>query len=174
MMETARLTLREMTTDDAPALEALLSDPVGMLHYPAAFTREQVIQWIQWNLKNYADFGYGLWAVVVRELQECIGDCGLTWQRVGYSDERQLEIGWHIRRDLWSRGFATEAGRACRDYCRDVLYRPHLISIIGSDNLASQAVARKLGMELEREDILDGRKRLIFGTPLTRANVSSR
>jgi RimJ/RimL family protein N-acetyltransferase len=167
VLETARLTLRQLTPDDADPLMAVLGDPLAMGYYPAAYTREQVDAWIQWNLKNYADYGYGLWAVVLKASGRCIGDCGLTWQRVGYSAERQLEVGWHIRRALWNQGLATEAGIASRDYAHDVLRRSHLISIIDPNNLASQAVARKLGMEVEREDVLDGRPRLIFGMEIT-------
>ena len=167
MLETERLTLRQMNMDDVNALAAVLGDPEAMRYYPAPFTRDKVEEWIQWSLKNYADFGYGLWAVVLKASQECIGDCGLTWQRVRYSEERQLEVGWHIRRDLWNRGLATEAGHACRDYARDVIRQPHLISIIDPDNLASQAVARKLGMEVEHEDMLERHQRLVFGMALT-------
>jgi len=167
VLETERLTLRQMNMDDVNALAAVLGDPEAMRYYPAPFTRDKVEEWIQWSLKNYADFGYGLWAVVLKASQECIGDCGLTWQRVGYSEERQLEVGWHIRRDLWNRGLATEAGLACRDYARDVIRQPHLISIIDPDNLASQAVARKLGMEVEHEDMLERHQRLVFGMALS-------
>jgi RimJ/RimL family protein N-acetyltransferase len=56
-----------------------------------------------------------------------------------------------------------------RDYARDVLHEPRLISIIDPHNLASQAVARKLGMTLEREDRLDGRRRLIYALSLSPA-----
>jgi len=167
VLETERLTLRQMEPSDLDALAAVLGDPEAMRYYPAPFTRDKVEGWIQWSLKNYKDIGYGIWAVVLKASQECIGDCGLTWQRVGYAPERQLEVGWHIRRDLWNRGLATEAGIVCRDYARDVIRQPHLISIIEPHNLASQAVARKLGMELEREDVLDGKQRLLFGLDLT-------
>jgi RimJ/RimL family protein N-acetyltransferase len=167
ILKTARLTLRQMTPADLEALSTILGDPVAMRYYPAPFTREGVEAWIQWNLKNYADHGYGLWAAVLKTSGDCIGDCGLTWQQVGYSAERQLEVGWHIRRDLWNQGLATEAGIGSRDYARDHLRRSHLISIIDPNNLASQAVARKLGMEVEREDVLDGRPRLIFGMEIT-------
>jgi RimJ/RimL family protein N-acetyltransferase len=107
--------------------------------------------------------------MVLKDTGEVIGDRGLTMQRVGYSPDRQLEAGWHVRRDLWNRGFATEAGLACRDYARDVLQRDHLIAIVGRDNVQSQTVARKLGMTQEREDTLDDQTRLIFGTELVRS-----
>jgi RimJ/RimL family protein N-acetyltransferase len=166
VLETARLRLRQMTLDDVEPLLQVLGDPVAMAHYPAPFTRQRVEEWVSWNLRNYAEHGYGLWAVELKESNACIGDCGLTWQRVDADGGRGLEVGWHIRRDLWNRGYATEAGLACLDYARDVLRQPHLISIIGRDNLASQAVARKLGMRIEREDRADGRLRLIFGMAL--------
>ena len=169
ILETERLRLREMTLADLDALLLVLGDPVAMAHYPAPLTREAVEEWIRWSTRNYAEHGYGLWAVELKESQECIGDCGLTWQAVDGPQDRRLEVGWHIRRDLWNQGLATEAGRACRDYARDVLGQPHLISIIGGDNLASQAVARKLGMRIEREDAVRGRPRVIYGMALPRA-----
>src|SRR2546428_3230410 len=144
-LETERLTLRPMTPGDVDALAAVLGDPEAMRYYPAPFSRDKVEGWIQWSVKNYADFGYGLWAVVLKASQECIGDCGLTWQRVGYAAERQLEVGWHIRRDLWNRGLATEAGIVCRDYARDVIRQPHLISIIGGRKPGPPKRARRPG-----------------------------
>jgi len=161
-LETSRLWLREMVRDDVVPLLAVLGDAETMRHYPAAFTRHQVGKWIEWNLENYKQHGYGLWALISKETGELIGDCGLTWQRVGYSPERALEAGWHVRRDQWNRGLATEAALAVRGYAKEVLHQPRLISIIDPHNLASQAVARKLGMALEREDVLDNRTRLIY------------
>ena len=169
VLETERLALREMTLDDVDPLLLVLGDPVAMAHYPAPLTRQGVKEWIRRSRRQYAELGYGLWAAVLKETGECIGDCGLTWQPVDSPADRRLEVGWHIRRDLWNRGFATEAGRACRDYARDRLREAHLISIIAPDNLASQAVARKLGMRIERADAVGGRPRLIFGMSLRAA-----
>jgi RimJ/RimL family protein N-acetyltransferase len=166
VLETERLLLRRMTPDDVDALLEVLGDPIAMVHYPAPFNRERVEEWVGWNLRNYEDHGYGLWAVVLKETMACVGDCGLTWQVIDAAGNRELEVGWHIRRDLWNHGLATEAGRACRDYARDQLRRPHLISLITQENLASQAVARKLGMRAEGEDL---KGRLIFGMDLVAA-----
>ncbi len=137
-----------------------------MTFYPAPFTRDDVRRWIDWNLRNYEEHGHGLWALVLKESGETIGDCGLTWQRVGYSASRQLEAGWHVRRDLWNQGLATEAAFRARNYACEVLRQDRLIAIIDGGNLPSQAVARKLGMALERTDWLDGKERLIFSMKL--------
>ena len=101
-----------------------------MTFYPAPFTRDDVRGWIDWNLRNYEEHGHGLWALVLKENGETIGDCGLTWQRVGYSTSRQLEAGWHLRRDLWNQGLATEAAFRARTYACEVLQQDRLIAII--------------------------------------------
>ena len=45
--------------------------------------------------------------MVLKSSGELIGDCGLTRQIVDGTDE--IEIGYHVRRDLWGRGYAPEA-----------------------------------------------------------------
>jgi RimJ/RimL family protein N-acetyltransferase len=149
MLETHRLRLRRITLDDVDDLHAVFSDPVAMQHYPKPFDRQMTIGWIEWNLRNYAEHGFGLWAVIHKEEDRLIGDCGLTIQRVEGVDE--LEIGYHILRSHWGQGYATEAAAACRDYAFDDLKRKWVISWMSSDNMASRRVAEKVGMRLEKE-----------------------
>jgi RimJ/RimL family protein N-acetyltransferase len=166
LLQTPRLALRQMAPSDGDDLLSVFGDSDTMKYYQSPFTRDDVAAWIQRQVRNYAQQGYGLWAVTLAVTGEVIGDCGLTWQKVGYSEARELECGYHVRKDLWNLGLATEAARACRDYARDVLGQKRLIAIIAPQNLSSQAVARKLGMLPEREDILEGKPRLIFGMRL--------
>jgi hypothetical protein len=37
--------------------------------------------WIEWNRRNYAEHGFGLW-VIETHAGEFVGDCGLTMQEV--------------------------------------------------------------------------------------------
>ncbi len=62
MIETERLILREYTQDDFNALFEIVSDPETMTHYPAPFDEERTRRLIEWNLENYAQYGFGLWA----------------------------------------------------------------------------------------------------------------
>ena len=78
VMETERLLLREYTPEDFDTLYEILSDPETMRHYPAPFDAERTKRWIDWNLENYEKYGFGLWAVVLKETGEFIGDCGIT------------------------------------------------------------------------------------------------
>ena len=114
MIETERLRLREYTPDDFDALYEIMSDPETMRHYPAPFDAEKTRRWITWNLENYEKYGFGLWAVVLKETGEFIGDCGVTIQNI--DGEMLPEIGYHIRSDKQQHGFAKEAATAVRDW----------------------------------------------------------
>lgn len=81
-LETERLYLREMTEADFDALYEVLADPDIMRHYPYAFDEKRVRGWIAKNIERYETFGCGLWAVVLKETGEMIGDCGLTMQNI--------------------------------------------------------------------------------------------
>lgn len=82
--------------------------------YPQMQDRANVRGWIEWNLRNYEEFGFGLWAMELKETGAFIGDCGLTYQEV--EGERELEIGYHVLGTERGRGYATEAARACLNY----------------------------------------------------------
>ena len=110
MIETERLLLREYTIEDYDSLYEIMSDAETMQHYPAPFDEARTRRWIEWNLENYAQYGFGLWAVVLKETGEFIGDCGLTLQNI--DGEMLPEIGYHIHKKYWRRGFAKEASRA--------------------------------------------------------------
>ena len=149
VLQTQRLTLRQFELEDVDALATILSDRETMRYYPAPFDHAGVADWIQRNRTRYANDGYGLWAMILNATRELIGDCGLVSQRVDGVDE--IEIGYHVRRDLWGQGYATEAARACRDHGFATLQVDRLISLIRPENLASRRVAEKNGMSIWKE-----------------------
>jgi RimJ/RimL family protein N-acetyltransferase len=148
ILATEHLYLRRFISEDADALAAVLGDPVAMQYYPSAFDRKGVEWWIQKNLDRYDRDGHGLWAMVLKKSGEVIGDCGCTLQEVEGREE--LEIGYHVRRDQWGRGFATEAARACMEYAFGKLGAARVISIIRPENVASRRVAEKNGLTCEK------------------------
>lgn len=149
VLDTHRLILREFEFEDLDALAAVLSDQETMRYYPMSFDRAAVADWIQRNRTRYANDGYGLWAMILKSTRELIGDCGLVRQSVDAVDE--IEIGYHVRRDLWNLGYASEAARACRDYGFANLKVDRLISLIRPENLASRRIAEKTGMTIWKE-----------------------
>ena len=112
--ETDRLILREMAENDFEDMYAVLADTDNMQHYPYIFDEKRVREWIRKNIERYKVFGFGLWAVVLKETGEVIGDCGLTMQII--NGQIKPEIGYHIRKDCQRRGYASEAAKAVRDW----------------------------------------------------------
>ena len=154
ILQTSRLLLREFTPEDADALALVLSDPETMRYYPAPYDRAGVEQWIERNRQRYQNDGVGLWAMELTktpdsEVPKIIGDCGIILQQV--DGERLHEIGYHLRRDFWGQGLATEAAVACRDWAFTHLKTDRVISLIRPENLASRRVAERVGMTVWKE-----------------------
>ena len=114
IIETERLFLREMYENDFDALYGILADADIMQHYPYTFDENRVRNWIQRNIERYRIFGFGLWAVCLKETGEMIGDCGITLQLI--DGQIKPEIGYHIRADKQRNGYAKEAAIAVRDW----------------------------------------------------------
>lgn len=145
ILTTPRLLLREMTDGDAPALAAILQDSRVMTAYEHTFSDQDVEKWLHRQQGRYLRDGFGLWAVVLKETGQMIGQAGLTWQEV--EQEKVLEVGYLLRYDCWGKGYATEAASACRDYAFSRLGAKAVFSIIKADNFPSQRVAQRLGMK---------------------------
>jgi ribosomal-protein-alanine N-acetyltransferase len=160
ILETPRLILREFCPEDVDALAGVLSDPETMRFYPTPFDRTGVEEWITRNCRRYTKYGHGLWAMVLKAHGELIGDCGLVVQEVDGANE--VEIGYHVHRDQWGQGLATEAARACRDFGFSHLSVERLISLIRPENQASRRVAEKNGMTIWKEVIRVGLPHLVY------------
>ncbi len=147
ILETERLYLREMTQSDYKSLCLILQDDETMYAYEGALNDEETHQWLDRQIARYRQWGFGLWAAVLKATDEMIGQCGLTMQP--WKDQEVLEIGYLFRRCYWHQGYATEAARACRQYAFEVLGAEEVCSIIRDTNLASQRVALRNGMHGE-------------------------
>lgn len=149
MLETERLVLREFTAEDFDALYEILSDSETMEHYPKPFNENEVKDWILWNIENYEIYGFGLWAVVLKETGKVIGDCGITMQKIGGGIKP--EIGYHINKQYWHKGYGSEAARICRDYIFQKTPFRMIYSYMRASNTASCATAAANGMHLVDE-----------------------
>ncbi|MFA8300608.1 MAG: GNAT family N-acetyltransferase [Hyphomicrobiales bacterium] len=146
ILETERLYLRELTVEDKNDLMKVLSDPESMQYYPHPFSEERVEQWINWNIDNYKKYNHGLWAVILKEGDVFLGDCGITMQNI--DGEILPEIGFHIIKEYCNKGYATEAAQACREYAFSALDYSKVFSYTILPNVPSQRVAEKIGMQV--------------------------
>lgn len=143
-METDRLILREYTLQDFDALYEIMSDSETMQHYPHAFNENEVREWIERNMERYSIFGFGLWAVVLKETGKFIGDCGLTMQII--DGKIKPEIGYHINKQYWRRGYGSEAARKCRDWAFENTPFQIIYSYMKYTNIGSYSTAIANGM----------------------------
>ncbi|MBX8939259.1 GNAT family N-acetyltransferase [Enterococcus gilvus] len=144
MIETERLYLRELRQADSDSLRKILQDEQTMYAYEGAFDDKEVQNWLDKQIENNRRDGFGLWAVILKETDEMIGQCGLTWQ--DFADQKVLEIGYLFQRAFWHNGYAIEAAKACKTYAFENLQAEEVFSIIRDTNTASQKVAKRNGM----------------------------
>ena len=145
--ETERLIIREMVPSDLDALCRILCDEEVMCTaYESAFSVEEAKGWMNRHFRRYEEYGFGLWAVVLKETNEMIGQCGLTMQ--SWRERELLEIGYLLQKAHWHKGYATEAAVACKEYAFSVLNASRVYSIIRDKHISSQNVAVRNGMKV--------------------------
>jgi RimJ/RimL family protein N-acetyltransferase len=149
MIETRRLILRHFEPDDEADLHRILSDPTTMSFWPAPFSREASRDWLNRNIARYSEHGLGRLAVILKETNELIGDCGIVQSEIDGQPENDL--GYIIFHAFWNRGYAAEAAEACKTYGFDRLKLHRICANMPVDHLASRRIAEKIGMRLEKE-----------------------
>ena len=156
MIETERLILRRLTASDHEALESLFGNAEVMKSsVDGPLNSEEVATWLSDQIELYkSSNGIEILAVISEATSELIGYCGLTL----YPDidgVPEIEIGYRLVRKFWGSGYATEAAIAIRDYAFTDLRVDRLVALIEPVNKRSIRVAEKLGMEYEKDVMLD-------------------
>lgn len=149
ILETDRLVLRELSLLDKENLSLILQDKDVMYAYEHAFNDSEVDIWLNNQLRRYKDDGFGLWAVVLKDTNEFIGQCGLTVQNIG--EKEVVEVGYLFKKAHWHKGYATESAIACKNYAFNTLDIDEVYSIIRDNNMPSINVAKRNGMCLKGE-----------------------
>ncbi len=143
-LTTARLTLRPLSEDDAPALLQLLNtgDVLRYFPNPAPPDRARVERLIAHHLGHWAERGLGWWAVEQRAQSGLIGCAGLEY----LPETLETEVAYLLSRDYWGRGLATEAARAALQFGFETLRLETIIGLVHPENRASSHVLEKLGL----------------------------
>ncbi|HRH09941.1 MAG TPA: GNAT family N-acetyltransferase [Bacteroidia bacterium] len=151
-METARLVTRFLTKKDEEIWTRFLKNEDCTRYFPKtdfASPVERARYWIEKQINRYKEEKYGLQALVSKETGAFVGQCGLLLQEV--DGKKELEVGYHILREYWGRGYAPEAAQAFIKYGAENSDFDSIISIIHRENKNSIAVALKNGLRKEKE-----------------------
>jgi RimJ/RimL family protein N-acetyltransferase len=144
IFETERLGLRMLTMADEADMAKIICDDETMWAFGGGWDSAANHAGMLKQLHHYEDFGFGRWAVEIKDTQQFIGICGPQW----WEDQagRLIELGFFFNKRYWHHGYATEAAKACIDYCFNTLSMYELSSIIHAKNIPSMNVAIRSGM----------------------------
>ena len=159
-METKRLMFRKINQSDFTNLKNIISDPETMKYYPQPYDDYGVQRWIDWCLGCYEKRGFGLFAVILKNENIFIGDCGITLQNINGKDV--FEIGYHINKKYWNNGYASEASQYMKDYFFLNTEYNEVYSYMNKFNYASRRVAEKNGMSYIEEYIEDNIPHVVY------------
>jgi ribosomal-protein-alanine N-acetyltransferase len=154
ILETERLTLRYQQPSDVAPLVGLWADPDVTRYMGGPRDRE----WLQSALEEtardpYAE-RYDLWPLIEKKTGQVIGHCGLLDKEV--EGRQEIELTYVLASSAWGKGYATEIGRALKTHAFEEMALDRLIALIEPENTASERVAEKVGMRLEKEVVRPG------------------
>ncbi len=149
ILETSRLDLRELTTEDAAFILALVNEPAWLRFIgdrgikTLAAARDYILHG---PVAMYGRLGFGLWLVEDRESQASLGICGLI-KRDTLPD---IDLGFAFLSAYHRNGYAFEAATATMAHARTALGLARVVAVVSPDNEGSCRLLEKLGFRLER------------------------
>jgi ribosomal-protein-alanine N-acetyltransferase len=154
ILETGRLILRVQQAGDVPTLINLWLDPQVTRYMGGPRDKARLQPEFDRVIQNPSADRYDLWPVLEKETGQVVGHCGLLQKEVEGSSE--IELIYILDPAVWGKGYATEIGQALMRYAFDKLGVDRLIALIEPENKASERVAIKIGMVLEKEVVRTG------------------
>jgi RimJ/RimL family protein N-acetyltransferase len=148
ILETDRLSLRQLSADDAEFIFALVNQPsfIENIGDRGVRTNADAVAYIQNGpVASYERFGFGLYLVELRESGTPIGICGLL-KRDSLPD---VDIGFAFLPEYWSRGYAGESAAAVMNHGRNVLGLGRIVAITAPENMGSIKLLEKIGFRFE-------------------------
>jgi ribosomal-protein-alanine N-acetyltransferase len=156
---TERLRIRAFEPDDLNALHEVYGDPEVTRWIPPYPTLEHTRRALDLHVAAARAGRPAFWAVVERSSGDLIGDAGLAPLDGG----PDLELGYTLGRRWWGRGYATEAASACVAEAFGPIGAGRVVALIRPENVASIAVAEKLGLAHEgRRTAHGGAEHLLY------------
>jgi len=151
-LETSRLMLTKLSTDDSQALLRIFSDEDVIKFYDIDVydSEDQSLKLIEFFNARFTESVGIRWAIRIKDTGELIGTCGFnSWNQ----KMKNAGIGYELSSKHWGYGYATEALRKIIDSAFSnqlpfgELYRIQGDTMLGNE--ASESVLRKLGFKEE-------------------------
>jgi RimJ/RimL family protein N-acetyltransferase len=151
VLETDRLTLRPW--DAAADLEEafrMYNDPEVVRHIGGEARRVKNHEEMRSRLETFMkvrEDGLGRWAIEAKQARRVVGTVILDHIQQAFGTPfDEIEIGWHLAREAWGQGYASEAAKALLRYGFETLGFSEIFAVLTKDNGASARVAKRIGM----------------------------
>lgn len=144
VLQSERMQFRKITPDDFDELSKMLTNSKVMYAWEHIFTKEQIDEWIERQIKYYHDDGVGYFAAISKENGEFLGQMGLHWSNI--NDKHILEVCYMLKEKHWHKGYAQEGIDALLNYAHTTMNENKVYATIRTNNLPSIAVAEKAEM----------------------------
>jgi ribosomal-protein-alanine N-acetyltransferase len=161
-LETDRLILRKMTSDDAEAVFAYASDP-EVTHYVSWETHlsiEDSKAFLDLATSKYESGGEPDWGIVYKGDHRFVGTCGIVFWEPYHA---RAELGYTLSRDYWGRDLMAEAVRAMISFGFKEMNLNRIEARCIAENVASARVMEKAGMlyegTLRQRELIKGEHR---------------
>jgi ribosomal-protein-alanine N-acetyltransferase len=153
-IETDRLRLRPFAPDDAAALHRLwtLPDVRRFLWDDRVIAWEEATAQIAHSVASFERYGFGFWAVVVKEVPALAGFAGLRL----FGEPPEVEILYGLDPAYWGVGLATEAARAALRFGFETCGVERIYAGADRPNAASFRVMERLGMSFAKRAGAEG------------------
>jgi len=154
-IETERLGFSLWKITDIQQALSLWGDPaVTAFISSAGMTREMIVHRFRYEISHYEEFNVQYWPVFLLGSGEFIGCCGLhafDKMNPGYLEEGIFELGFHLKKEYWGKGYAWEAANAVINYGFDILRLKAIFAGHHPDNKSSAKLLNKLKFQLTGE-----------------------
>lgn len=150
-IETENLILRDWREEDIEELSRLNSDDRVMKYFLNKLTHEETVDFYHYIQQEFADCGYGLYAVEEQTTHLFVGLVGLHNVKFNADFVPAVEIGWRLLPEFWGKGYASEAAAACLAYAKEKLNLKEIYSFTSLPNKRSERVMEKIGMTRMKE-----------------------
>ncbi len=150
-IETPRLVLRGWKESDIQPFYQMNSSERTMEFFLKPLTEEDSLAFYHRIQDEFEAFGFGLYAIERKDNHEFIGFTGFHRFDFNVDFAPGVEIGWRLRPEAWSNGFATEAASACLEHAKKELDFEEVFSFTSLPNKRSERVMQKIGLNFVKE-----------------------
>ncbi len=147
IFESSRLGFRMWKESDREVFAKMNANKEVMRYFPKTLNSKEIDDFLNRVQEHFNEYGYGLWAVEIKDTKEFIGFIGFLNATFEAEFTPCTEIGWRLNNKYWNNGYATEGAKACLEYGFNNLNLNSIYSFTAEINQPSENVMRKIGLK---------------------------